>query len=58
MSDGARCMNRMNVFQSVFVAVHDMYVGMSKNGCFSCGDEMCNSAVVDAVVGSNVHDIL
>jgi hypothetical protein len=58
MCDGVRCMKRVNVFQSRCDAVHDMYAGMSKNGCTSCGDEMCNNAIVEAVDESNVHDIL
>ena len=35
MSVGACCMNCVNVFQSVCEAEHDMYTGMSRNGCAS-----------------------
>ncbi len=54
---GVRCMKRVNVFQSRDDAVHDMYAGMSKNGCASCGDETCSIAIVEDVDGSNVHDV-
>ena len=58
MSVGACCMKRVNVFQSVVDAQHDMYTGIRRNECASCGDEMWNNAIVDAVAGSNVQVVM